>query len=323
MSERLNEKDSMALYFVRAIAILTSVAAHVRITDYSTALNEFFSRAWDMSSCLSVPCFLIIGGILYSRKEADGRNYWRKKAQSLILPWLFCGMLTYGYRAIFEGGSLLGLICWLVGHGSWLYYVTVYLVLMFIFKPIRNNVPALWACVAVTAVQLVLKSKDSGVPSPLDNDYLNLLHWIGFFALGILLRRRGLRLNKVFLAGCFVVFIVSAVWVYHKHIYNYFHIINAVYTVSGFFVLLTIGRQITGAKLCRGIRAIGTSTYCIYLLHMLIVPPILRRIPGITFKTVFGPVIGVIVLMLLIDIGKRITAKLPFGDKLRMLVGVR
>lgn len=323
MPDKLCEKDSMALYFVKVIAILTSVAAHVSIIDRSTPVIEFFTRVWDMASCLSVPCFLIVGGILYSRKEGDGRRFWSRKLQSVVLPWLFCGLLTYGYRAIFEGGSIVGLIRWLVGHGSWLYYVTIYLILMFVFKPIRNNVPVLWACVAVTTVQMILKAKGSGLPSPLDNDYLNPVHWIGFFALGILLRRQGLRLNKVFLAACFVVFAVTAVRVYRRWLYDYFHIVNAIYTVSGFFVLLTIGRQITGTKLCRGIRAIGTSTYCIYLLHILIVPPILRRIPGVTFKAIFGPITGVIVLMLLIDSGKRITEKLPFGDKLQMLVGLR
>lgn len=323
MSERLSERDSLALYFVRAVAILTSVAAHVRVVDMSTPLREFFSRAWDMSSCLSVPCFLIIGGIFYHRTEGDSRSFWKKKAKSMILPWIFCGLLTYGYRAIFEGGSLYGLACWLFGHGSWLYYVTVYLILQALFKPIRNNVPALWTCVAVTAVQLVLRAGGSGVPSLLDNDYLNLLHWIGFFALGILLRRQGLKLNKVFLAACFVIFAVAVPRVYCRRIYNYFHIVNAVYTVSGFFVLFALGRQITGLRAGRWIRAIGTSTYCIYLLHMLIVPPILRRIPGVTFKVILGPVIGVMLMMLLIDIGKAIAAKLPFGEKLRALVGLR
>lgn len=323
MPERLSEKDSMALYFVKVMAILASVAAHVSIMDLSTPVNAFFTRMWDMVSCISVGGFLIIGGILYTRPPGDSRSFWKRKATTMILPWLFCGLLTYGYRAIYEESSLLGLAYWLIGKGTWLYYVTIHLLMLLLFKPIRENVPALWACVAVTAVQLVLKTKGGGVPSPFDSDYLNPLHWIGFFALGVLLRRQGLRLSKWFLGLCAVVLAVTSVIVYRRWIYNYFHILNAAFSVSAFFMLFALGRRLAGSRLCGLVREIGASTYCIYLLHMTIVPPILRRIPGATFKAIFAPVIGMAVMMLLIEIGKWITSKLPFGDKLRAMVGLR
>lgn len=323
MPERISEKDSMALYFVKTMAILASVAAHVSVMDLSTPVNAFFTRMWDMVSCISVGGFLIIGGIFYTRTPGDSRSFWRRKAGSMILPWLFCGMLTYGYRAIYEPSSLLGLVYWLIGKGSWLYYVTIHLLMLVLFKPIHRNVPALWGCVAVTVVQLLLKTGGGGVPSPFDSDYLNPLHWIGFFALGILLRRQGLRFEKKFLLGCAVVLAVSSVVVYRRWIYNYFHILNMVFSVSAFFVLFALGRLLADTGLRKAIRAIGVSTYCIYLLHMQIVQPILRRIPGDTFKAVFAPVIGVAVMMVLIDLGKWITEKLPFGQKLRALVGLR
>jgi len=323
MAEKLQEKDSMALYFVRVMAILSSVAAHVSVIDTSTTLSGVCTRIWDMFSCVSVGSFLIVAGILYTRTPGDSRSFWKRKAKSMILPWLFCGMLTYGYRAIFEPSSLLGLVYWLIGNGSWLYYVTMHLLMLALFKPLHRSVPALGACVAVTAIQLVMKANGGGIPSPFGNDYLNPLHWIGFFALGILLRRRNLRLGKGFFAGCALVLAVSAVIVYRKWIYGYFHILNAVYSVSAFFVLFGLGRLLAQTRLRNMILEIGTSTYCIYLLHMLIVPPILRRIPFENLKFVLSPVMGMVIMMLLIRIGKAISRKLPFGDKLRMLVGLR
>ena len=191
------------------------------------------------------------------------------------------------------------------------------------FKPIHKSAPALWTCVAVTVVQLVLKTRGGGVPAPFGSDYLNPLHWMGFFALGILLRRQGLRLRKGFLAGCAAVLAVTSVIVYRRWIYDYFHILNMAFSVSAFFVLFAVGRWLSDTRLRGGIREVGSSTYCIYLLHMQIVPPILRRIPGDTFKAIFAPIIGMMIMMLLIELGKYITAKLPFGDKLRALVGVR
>lgn len=323
MPEKLSEKDSAALYFVRVIAILTSVAAHVSIIDTSTPTIGFFTRMWDMLSCISVPAFLIAGGILYARTAGDSVSFWKRKATSIVLPWLFCGFLTYGYRAIYEGGSLLGLFYWVLGNGSWLYYVTMYVIILALFKPIHQSVPMLWGCVAVTAIQFVLKAHGGGIPSPLDNNYLNPLHWIGFFALGVLLRRQGLRLSKMFFAVCAAIVVAAGIVVYRKWIYDYFHILNAAFTVSAFFVLFAVGRWIAGTRLRDRIREIGTYTYCIYLLHMPIVLPILRRIPGVTFKAIFSPVIGMLVMILLIRLGIWITKKLPFGDKLRMLVGLR
>lgn len=323
MPERLSQKDSMALYFVKTMAILASVAAHVSIMDLSAPVNAFFTRMWDMVSCISVGGFLIVGGILYTREPGDSRSFWTRKAKTMILPWLFCGLLTYGYRALYEPSSLLGLVYWLIGKGTWLYYVTMHLFMLVLFKPIYKHVPALWACVAVTVVQILWKTRGGGVPSPFGSDYLNPLHWVGFFALGILLRRQGLRLKKWFLWGCVVVLAVTSVIVYRRWIYDYFHILNMAFSVSAFFVLLALGRRFADSRLRGLFREIGASTYCIYLLHMLFVPPILRRIPGETFKAIFSPVIGLAIMMLLIGIGKYITGKLPFGQKLRALVGLR
>lgn len=323
MPEKLSEKDSMALYFVKAMAILASVAAHVSVIDKTTALTAACTRMWDMFSCVSVGSFLIIGGILYTRTPGDTRSFWARKARTMILPWLFCGMLTYGYRALYEESSLQGLAFWLLGHGSWLYYVTMHLLMLALFKPIRNSAPALWACVAVTAAQLAMRAAGGGLPSPLDNDYLNPLHWMGFFALGILLRRGGLKLGKGFFACCALVLAVSAVVVYRRWIYSYFHILNAVFSVSAFFVLFALGRILSGTKLRGAIREVGVSTYCIYLLHLQIVPPVLRRIPLENLKIFLSPVMGVAIMMLLIAVGKAVSRKLPFGDKLRMLVGLR
>lgn len=323
MPGKLSEKDSTALYFVRVIAILASVAAHVSIIDTSTPVTGFFTRMWDLISCISVPGFLIAGGILYNRTEGDSLSFWKRKMKSVILPWLFCGLLTYGYRSLYEQGSLQGLVFWILGYGSWLYYVTMYLILLALFKPIHKNVPMLWGCVAITAVQFVLLANGGGIPSPLDHSYLNPLHWMGFFAVGVLVRRHGLEFSKAFFVLCAVVLVVVGIVDYRKWIYEYFHVLNAAFTISAFFVLFAIGRWVALTQLQSRIREIGTYTYCIYLLHMPIVLPILRRIPGVTFKAIFAPVIGMVIMVLLIKLGIWITKKLPFGDKLRMLVGLR
>lgn len=320
MPERLSERDSTALYFVKAMAIFASVAAHVSTIDLTTQLGGLVTRFWDMFSCISVGNFLIAAGILYTRTPGDSAAFWKRKFRSMGIPWLFCGTMTYVYRLLCGvPGSLAEYGCWMLGHGSWLYYVTLHLLMLAVFKPIWRSAPALWCCVLVNAIQLLWRP----IPAPLGNDYLNSFNWFGFFALGILLRRQGLRFSRGFLLVVAGVLAVSAGAVYHRWIYTYFHILNAVYSVSAFFLLFALGRRLAGTRLAGGIREVGTSTYCIYLLHMFVLLPLFRRIPWEGFKTLFSPVLGMVIMMLLIRLGKYITGKLPFGDKLRLLVGLR
>lgn len=326
MPERISPRDSLALYFVKAFAILAAVAAHASNIDQTTALSEFFTRSWDMISCISVGNFFLVGGVLYQRTPGDTASFWKKKAVNMILPWVFCAALTCTLRGLLGYPSdLAGYVRWILGVGTWYYYITVYIFFLAFFKPIFNCVPALWACVAVTVVSLVLRTLGMEIPVDrwVQSEYLNPMYWMGFFALGVLLRKKGLRLNKWVTFACFAIFVVSAVVVYRNWIYTYFHILNFIYSLSAFVVLLTIGRWLAGTPLARPVQWIGASTYCVYLLHMQIVQSVARKLPQSDLSQLLAPVIGMAVMLLLIEIGKRITRKLPFGDKIRMLVGLR
>lgn len=324
METKLTPRDSTALYFVKVMAILSSVAAHVSVIDLSTPLVAVVTRLWDQFSCVSVGSFLICAGILYTRRPGDTVAFWKRKARTMVLPWLFCGCLTYGYRLLAGAPcSLSGLALWLLGHGSWLYYVTIHLTMLALFKPLWQKPAALWGCLGMTTVLLTWKALGHSLPSPLGNDYLNPLYWMGFFALGVLLRRRGLDMGRGFLMGCALIWAVSATVVYRRWIYDYFHIYNFIFSVSSFFLLLRLGQSLALTRLAGTIRWVGGCTYCVYLLHMFLLLPILRRIPLETTKLLLSPVMGLAIMLALIALGEWLTARLPFGDKLRALVGLR
>lgn len=310
MPKKIQEPESTALYFVKAMAIFASVAAHVSLIDTTTALSGYVTRFWDMFSCISVGNFLIAAGILYTRAPGDTGAFWKRKFRSMIIPWLFCGGLTYAYGVLNgQPGSLLGFGNWLLGNGSWLYYVTLHLFMLALFQPFWKSVPVLVGCVALNVLQLL----HPFVPNPFGNEYLNPANWIGFFALGVLLRRQGLRFSRGFVAGAAAVLLVSGSIVYHRWIYSYFHILNALYSVSAFFVLFALGRKLAGTRLSQPIQLIGSDTYCIYLLHMFVLLPIFRHLPLPQLKTLFSPVLGMAIMLLLIRPGKWITGKLPLG----------
>ena len=81
MPERISDRDSGALYFVKAFAILAAVAAHASIIVEAPAASVVITRLWDMISTISVGNFFLVGGILYVRSAGDSAAFWRKKAK--------------------------------------------------------------------------------------------------------------------------------------------------------------------------------------------------------------------------------------------------
>lgn len=325
MPQKLSHTDSQALYFVKAVAIFSAVTAHASVIDTTTEVSAVITCLWDLFSSLSIGCFLITGGILYTRAPGDSARFWKHKAVTLLLPWVFCSGLTYLYRGLCgHGFGLWGYVNWMLGNGTWYYYATIYVIMLALFKPIWQHPPALWGCVAVNA--LVLTGRAIGIHPfawlPF-SEYLNILNWFGFFALGILLRRGGLKLERRAILSCCIAFLIAFAYVYRFGILTYFHIANTLYVTFGFFLLFILGRKLAGSRLAPFFREVGSSTYCIYLLHMPIVQAISRKVPVTLFHHLCIPLIGLGVMLVLVQVGKWVTARIPFGKQVRMLVGLR
>jgi uncharacterized membrane protein len=58
MNQKLSQTDSQALYFVKAIAIFSVIAAHSSVIDTTTEASSMITSLWDIFSCLSIGCFL-------------------------------------------------------------------------------------------------------------------------------------------------------------------------------------------------------------------------------------------------------------------------
>lgn len=325
MPQKLSHTDSQALYFVKAVAIFSAVTAHCSVIDTATEASTVITCLWDVFSSLSIGCFLITGGILYSRTLGDTVSFWKHKAKTLILPWVFCSLLTYGYRSLFgHGFTLWEYTKWMLGHGTWYYYATIYVIFLALFKPIWQRPKALLCCVAVNALILTARAFGidpfSGLPF---SEYLNPLNWFGFFALGVLLRRGDLKLESRAVPWCIATFLLAFAYVYRFGIFQYFHIANTLYATFGFLVLFALGRKLASSRLAPLFREMGSTTYCVYLLHMPIVQAVSRKVPLSLFHHLFIPVICMAVMLILVQIGKWITARMPFGKTIRMLVGLR
>lgn len=326
MPKKICPTDSSALYFVKAFAILAVVAAHTSVISYGTPLRLLITRMWDLVSTTSVGCFFLVGGILYQRAPGDSKRFWKRKLDSLIIPWVFCFALINLYRAV-RGhvNTPFEYLMQFLGFGSWLYYISMYVFCLAFFKLICRNTAALVGCAAVSMAALLAETfcgEDMALYAVLAS-YMNPINWIGYFALGILLRKGELRWGKAVTILCLVTAVIFGAAEYLGGYFNYFNIYNFLFSVSVFFLLFAAGRSLASTKLEKPIRRIGSSTYCIYLLHITCLAPIPGKLPNALWKDILMPILGLAIMMILIELGTWITQKLPSGEKIRMLVGLR
>ena len=98
MPQKLSQKDSTALYFVKVMSSLTVIASHISVISDASPTRYLITSLWDMMSTTSIGCFFIVGGILYSRSDGDSGRFWKRKLKTIGLPWLVCAVLSYVYR---------------------------------------------------------------------------------------------------------------------------------------------------------------------------------------------------------------------------------
>lgn len=154
--KHLTERESKAFFAIKAFAILSVIAAHAceRIVDAGT-FADLASALLFVFTRVGVVAFFIVSGFFYRREAGDSLPFWKKKALGLVLPWVICATLTFIVSRIGDGN--IPYYKWIIGHGTWYYYITVLLVFYAVFKLLARSRLALLACVALTVVSLSLE----------------------------------------------------------------------------------------------------------------------------------------------------------------------
>lgn len=333
INQKINYKESKGIDIIKAISVLSVIAAHTVPVSNSGLLDKTVSFLWNQFGHVGVAAFFIIGGFLYRRSENDSAAFWKKKLFRIIIPWLFCSSFVYLVNVFLLKGQkwqCLSYFKWIFGSGTLYYFATVYTLFIFIFKWFYKNSTILCCFIGLQFVSIILTSltvKSSCTPVFLTN-YLNPLNWIGYFSIGIIMRRY--RIDRLLQEKKVVCFIVSAVSVtatlfilYIKNVNTYFNLFTMLFCLTSFALtslmasILTRFRRISGC-----VRVIGTYSYCIYLLHLDIVQSLISRIPDGIGKIMLSPLVGLAVMLVLIKTGLFLCKYLPFGNKIKMLVGL-
>lgn len=328
--QEITEQESVTIYCVKAFAILSVIAAHVNTIVDTSLLEKYITSIWSVVGRVGVICFFIIGGFFYIRRENDAKIFWKKKLLKLIMPWIICSTLTYIYGVVMSGKKLMifEYVKWIFGSGTWYYYIVVFLFYLLIFKFIYKSNFLLYTTIIINVLALIFKTIGFtiNIEWKFLTDYLNPFYWIGFFSVGVIMRkyrldRKIISNNSIFIL-CLLGIIFSTYIIINYQIFTYFHILSAINSLLSFVIIYRVSYWLSKFKLVKRIKTIGLSTYCIYLLHMFIVQSFVRLLPDNIFKYLFGPVLSLGVMMILIKIGIFVCDKIPFGSKIKSAVGL-
>ena len=328
MGSKLTQRESKTLYIVRFFAILSVISAHVvyQMSDES-AVEALHAGIWSLYGHIGVICFLVIGGFLYSPDSISGIDYAAKKFKGLILPWLICAFSTYCLTVICGAGwSVRKMIYWILGSGSWYYYISVYLICLIGFRYVYRNTWMLWACVCGNVLSLLLTEKGILVlKAGFITDYLNVFNWIGFFAVGILAKKHWHWMKDRKRFAWFAVPVCAGCGWYlnHNRTFTYFHLAGALFELAGCVCLILLCSALVHTKLADAMIFVGKNTYFIYLVHMQVVQKFCGLMPdGILFDMI-RPFAGLAIMVCLLRVCSIIAEKIPALRPLVTMTGIR
>ena len=184
--------QSRFFYMFRGIAIISVAYAHsLSLSD------EILQRVGAAIGILGVPIFLFCSGFYFKRQK--WRELLTKLLAGIVSPWLLWGTVAFVISVALGAASnnLISFLAFLFGHGTWLYYIPVYLTIRILFN-ISDNPYFIAASIIVSLASNVISfipPPSSGL-APIITLWQNPLNWMEFFAMGILFNRLGL-LEKV------------------------------------------------------------------------------------------------------------------------------
>ena len=183
---------SRFFYALRGLAIISVSYAH------SLSLSDKTDqRIGTIIGILGVPLFLFCSGFYF--KQDTWKNLWRKLSKTIISPWLLWGTLAFIVSIALKSVNPdpCSFISYILGHGTWLYYVPVYIVVRLLYNiekfgtSLAFIIGTIFLSIISTIVTSVLLNKlvyINGWISPFQNPF----NWIGFFSLGIIFNRYNL-----------------------------------------------------------------------------------------------------------------------------------
>lgn len=327
MSNQITEKESKTFNTLKAIAMLSVMSAHtISFHGNNGIFMKILTSAWAMFGTVGVALFFVLSGFFYHREPGDFRTFWIKKTYRIICPWAICSSFTYIVKVILDDEipNLETYLRWILGSGTWYYYVTMLLILYFIFTKGYKKNWFLSINIVINIISIIALSYLEWRPTGFITKYLIPTNWCGFFAIGCLLRKYRLDikffLNKSYIIYAAIITIITFMVNQILGIYSYFHIISFVFELSCGMVMLNIADKLRNITI---LNRIGKNTLFIYLMHMQIVQPLCNRMPESFFIVMIKPLVSLTVMELICYGIRTIADHFKFGYKFCGFFGIK
>ena len=250
-------------YRLRGCAILSVAYAH------SFSLSDVVLRqVASLIGIIGVPLFLIASG--YYFKEQPLKEFLRSKLINIIIPWFIWGSVAYFISNVADRETIhfWKHVSYLIGYGTWLYYVPIYLIITFIFNFI-NSRPylILFLLISFFSCTLTFSSLHN---IEIITPYQNPLNWVGFFALGVLLKEKSFEKWSKNSIG--VILIVGILFILLGYLTIFFGLkvcywnpLCFIFELLGFILVSNLCIRLNDGRF---LSTLGKYSYLIYFLHM-------------------------------------------------------
>lgn len=321
------ENDSMQdrsnqIWVFRAFAILSVCCAHMPSFEMTGPMDIWWNRILAMYGTLGVGGFFLCSGYFFDRQKALTLNYWKNKIQKLIIPWIVLGTLVkMWYLHISDTNFQWQEYCtWMIGKGTWLYFIPVLLELLIIFTFAKNKV-ILFIIAIVSIASNILVICGYGYHSYVTPD-MNPFNWAIFFLLGMLWKKYEEQITSVLRKWKYVIFLFfivwSAVYLFAAQSVTYWNRFSIPFEISGIYVLLRLAYVTRNIK---PMQTIGMNTLFIYITHMVMAGWVMNHMPSTGAILLIRPVITLLILYVGIEVVTR-SGKILHLEKILPYIGL-
>ena len=328
MTEAARDEERDVIAKMRTIGCLLVIGAHCSaIPSNASSLIGIIQPVAGSVCMVGVWFFFLLSGYLFYGNMRSFGDFWRRKLITIIIPWCFTGALVYSYVVIRKGGfSIAGMAAFILGIGSYLWYMlalTALFLIAWILRPTRH----VGACLLVIGLSLIVICP----PRFWENDawwYPVNGGWALCFAVGYAVREHDLLTVLIRYAEKFFIPILAFVCVALILIGKFGRV---VYYWSDAYVPFCVVMTAAFFGLCRRVpsvplfeKAAGRS-FAIYLLHMPAaggIANILNRFDR-GWTLLLRPFLVMVITISIIEIVLYFARKCKISGFVAMLIGMR
>ena len=299
----LSKQKSNAFYVARAFAIFSVICAHMSFGKEYVVPEIIRGCISEIGVCV----FFLVSGFFYQRKSGDTVDFWKKKFIGIIIPWFFISTLVFLVSAVLLHAldfTVFSFIKNFLGIGTHFWYMTVLIITFILFKFITKKWQYI-TCMTISVISVYTSAIVLAVYSSRINQFLNVFNWIGFFALGIILRETDaintvLNLNKkivlLFSSGLCMVVCICIQILTDIPTNSYISLTSLPFELSGIVFVLVLSDILCNNRV---LADIGKKSFFIYLTQIQFVGFINTRLPYNTVFFILRPIISLIICYIL------------------------